>query len=528
MTYTGGYRIIITTLLLVAFGIGTVSALTWQIETVDSAGNTGFHTSLALDSNGNPRISYSDQTSVKYAAYNGATWNILTVVGGGDYSSLVLDRAGSPHISYYDWTNKLLKYATGYGSSWATQTGDYHAGGLSTSLALDNAGNPRISYQDDTNRDLKYAAYYGSSWWTQTVDPAGDVGDISSLALDSTGNPHISYFDTTNDNLKYAAWTGSNWQIVTVDTGGGQYNSLALDSAGNPHISYSDNTNGKLKYATWTGSKWQIVTVDTGGQYNSLALDSAGNPQISYYDYTNSTLKYAAWSGSAWQIVTVDTGGGRDTSLKLDSAGNPRISYIDWTNKDLKYARGIPSPVPTPTPPAPGSPSSPSGCGSSSTAGCIYVASIPSNATIFINGIERGSTNQVVTNVTAGSVNLTLMKDGYTPYTTIFSVPVGDLKALAPITLTKGESPVLPGGTGSLYITSYPTNATILIEGVDRGRTNQFVHNIPAGNMNLTLTKSGYYTYTAVVSVPSGETTVLAPFTLVKSSMAGDMFDLQL
>lgn len=73
-------------------------------------------------------------------------------------------------------------------------------------------------------------------------------------------------------------------------------------------------------------------------------------------------------------------------------------------------------------------------------------------------------------------------------------------------------------GTGSLYVASYPTNATILINDTSYGTTNSLVQSLPSGNQNLTLSKDGYQSYTTVVNIPTSDVKVLAPIILTKAS----------
>jgi predicted esterase len=89
----------------------------WDTEVVDATtADVGLFTSIALDSNNNPHISYYDSTSgyLRYARYDGAAWHLENadmVHDVGRYSSLALDSANNPRISYYDATEDSLKYA---------------------------------------------------------------------------------------------------------------------------------------------------------------------------------------------------------------------------------------------------------------------------------------------------------------------------------------------------------------------------------------------------------------------------------
>jgi hypothetical protein len=207
----------------------------WSLKTVDGEGSG--YTSLKIDPAGNAHISYFAGNSLKYATWNGVTWSTMTVEGGGvgKWTSLALDIEKRPLISYYDFTNGDLKLARWTGSTWAIETVDSSGNvGIGCSLALDFSGFPGISYYNETG--LKFAYWNGSIWGKNTVDSG--IGGESSLSFDSSGNPHISYRIGTG--LKLASYVSGVWSKLTIDTTDGDYSSLALGNDGSGHIAYGN------------------------------------------------------------------------------------------------------------------------------------------------------------------------------------------------------------------------------------------------------------------------------------------------
>jgi hypothetical protein len=276
--------------------------------------------SFALDSNGYPHFAYCAQgpdleLELRYAHWTGSEWAI-EVVDLADcwYSTSVkLDANDRPHISYYDQGYGNLKYAHWTGSGWDSQVVDSNGSvGLPNSLAVDVDGHPHISYYSWTYGMLKYARWTGSSWEIQDVDSAGGEAYLlgTALALGVNDHPHIAYADDNSHALKYAYWTGNEWEIGIVDVGGYIFlGSLVLDDAGNPHISYTDGS-GNLQYAIGTPPPPLLLDKQAkpvSGLYNNdtltytLTLSGAGR-SVRLWDPLPDTVRYI--SGSLTGTVT--------------------------------------------------------------------------------------------------------------------------------------------------------------------------------------------------------------------------------
>jgi hypothetical protein len=272
----------------------------------------GPSSSIAVDAQDNPHILYflqdgSVPQDLYYVRRESGNWRtgerLSTTNPSATGFSLALDGQGNPGAVYHDFVNSTLSFVSKPTGTWDRET--IASSVSSYSLAFDIAGNPHIAYRSDASLDLKYR-WRSNNVWTSavTVDTQGNVGEDPSLVIDGLGTPHISYYDATKRDLKYSSKLGGAWTAEVVDSIGsvGSGSSLALDSQGRPHIAYVDDTNGDLKYASRIGGSWIVETVEAQGNVGgsaSLALDDQGVPHMSYWDYTNSALKYATLNTAA-------------------------------------------------------------------------------------------------------------------------------------------------------------------------------------------------------------------------------------
>jgi hypothetical protein len=296
------------------------SIFTTRITTLDSAGEVGWHSSIAI---------------------------------GADLRGL---------ISYYDFTNGDLKVAHCSDSactSAALSTLDSDGTvGRDTSVAIGADLRGLISYYDDSNGDLKVAHcsdFFCSSATTSTLDTADDVGEYTSVAIGSDGFGLISYYDRTNEDLKVAHCNDTACTSATINaidsTGDvGRFTSVAIGADGLGLIGYyDDTTGGDLKVAHCDNaacSSATLNTIDTAGMVGidtSVAIGADGLGLISHYDLLGKDLRVAHCDDVACTSATLsnlDSAGmvGAFTSVAVGVDGLGLISYYDDSNDDIKVA----------------------------------------------------------------------------------------------------------------------------------------------------------------------------------------------
>ena len=321
---------------------------------VAQSGEVGWFSSLALDDQGRPHISFADKSkrALFYASWGGRRWELTKIDEAGANadliaSSLAIGPDGQPQRAYI--AGGELRYAARRSSGrWETSVVAMADTIVRPALALDGQGVPHIVYHDPVARDLLHVRWTGTAWAPISLASQGDVGRYLSLALDDRDRPHVAFYDATAMSLRYVWLLNGIPQIETIDDTShvGYYPSLALDAQGRPHVSYYGVSGKSLRYGHRTQEGWQLEAVEqrsglVTGQFSSLALDDEQAPHILYYQLTEGDLRYAhrAPQESAWAFRTLDATRdvGQHLSFALDDRGRLHVSYLDASNGDLKY-----------------------------------------------------------------------------------------------------------------------------------------------------------------------------------------------
>ena len=214
------------------------------VYSMGADGVVGYGASLAFDSAGAPHISFRYATAtwgvcgLLYTSYvtdagspgwadpetvDACNSDAYSFGSSASESSLALDQDDNPHISYTVQAigrPGVLRYAYRDSDGWHTADVDESESDTLLadfpSLALDQGGNPHISYAgahpdpDTTHPALTHAWLENGTWQHEVVDASADgSGWYTSLAIDrSTNKAYISYdlFGDTQD-LRIAVGT---------------------------------------------------------------------------------------------------------------------------------------------------------------------------------------------------------------------------------------------------------------------------------------------------------------------------------
>lgn len=294
--------------------------------TLDSAGDVGANTSIAIGADGFPLISYSavDTPALKVIhctnTFCTSADTPATLVTSGTapiYSSLAIGTDGFPVITYS--FGMVLTHALSVvhctsidcASNDAPIMVESDAGPPHpTTIAVGTDTLPVISYHDNTNARLMFVRCSNATCSALDapliIDSNGFTGNDPSLTIGTDGFPVMSYSD----------FLGNLW---------------VLHCTANDCTSFDSPTN--------VDSLGNIPSISS-----SIAIGIDGFPVISYDDPTPLTQKLvhctniACTSFDAPVVLDSSVDVGRDSRIAIGEYGLPVVSYHDTTYQNLKVA----------------------------------------------------------------------------------------------------------------------------------------------------------------------------------------------
>jgi len=130
--------------------------------------------------------------------------------------------------------------------------------------------------------------------------------------------------------------------------------------------------------------------------------------------------------------------------------------------------------------------------------GEVAVTSIPEQANVRVNGIERGKTPVTVSGVPKGRTTIEITKEGFLPMTREVSLNAGDRQTV---------SVILEEQAGSMFLSSVPSGARFYVDGQPRGIGPVKIPNVKPGTYNVRAELEGYATVDRAVNVLRGKET---------------------
>jgi len=365
----------------------------WSAEIVDSDGDVGHYSAIAVDAQNHAFIAYNVESSgtsisVRLADNTGGSWNIDTIASGtniGDYPALALDQDGNPYVLYDTPSSVNLARRTKKG--WETTALPASASfRRSGGLAFNSSNVLHIIYRaSDAAASLRHASGSFDELTSELIDGTVYVGDTLAMAVDDNDIVHYTYYNYHDVEIIYGNNADKDWSVESLGSGypvfiaarsindvaislgylgvfrkdGASWvqdffdhgyaaveAALAVDGQGGLHAAIWDGTTQSVRYAKKTAGEWQPeMVMEAAGYVNqniALAVDADGQRHICFYNGLSLNLNCAYQDGGIWHLDVVDENSfaGRYVDLVLDGSGVLHLSYSDEANGKIKYAKG--------------------------------------------------------------------------------------------------------------------------------------------------------------------------------------------
>ena len=271
-------------------------------------------------------------------------------------------------------------------------------------------------------------------------------------------------FDGTNYGLTPVTITvstsGTPGHTITVSKSG--YQTWSQFYSGNPAADQTINVFATLYPVVQTGS----IFVNSNPSGGSAVLDDG-------YDQVTTPGTFTAVS-TGWHSVQVSKPGYQlySTSIQVKPGETSNVYATLVQNKQY---------------------------------GSLSVSSFPVGASLYVDTIYQGLTNQIVGNLAVGPHTVSLKKSGYKDYSQTATVNNAQTTSLS-VTLSPLASPT----TGDLDVTSSPSGASVYVNGDYQGETRTssplYITGLSPGTYTTVLKKSGYQDYTTTAKIVAGTT----------------------
>ena len=290
-------------------------------------------------------------------------------------------------------------------------------------------------------------------------------GGTGYFEISSTPSGASVYFD--------GSYKGTSPVTVSVSSTGTPYHTIRVTKSGDEDYEQSYDGN---PFEGETIHIYATLTPIIGGGKGYYSISSSPSGASVYFD--------GSYKGTSPVTVEVSSTGTPGHTVRMTLSG-----YQEWSN----YYAGNPGTGETVYVFASLTPVQ--------SYGSISVTSSPSGATAVLDGASSQLTPCTFNNVVPGSHTIQVTRSGYSPWSTTTTVSAGrNTQVYASL------SPLQPA-TGSIYVTSVPSGASVYVDGTYYGPAPQLASGLSPGYHQVRISLSGFQDWTGSVNVQSDATT---------------------